>query len=70
MTNYPNMPESAQKNVDFVTEKLINGELGEDYTDYPADLKNALDNQTKGQIKLNVLNPEEIEKKRNERKQA
>lgn len=60
MTNYPNMPESAQENVDFVTEKIIDGEMGDRYDDYPADLQKALDKQTKGEIKLNVLNPEEV----------
>lgn len=68
MVNYPNMPESAQKNIDFVTDKIVKGELGDNYDDYPVDLQKALDNQTKGQIKLKVLTPEEIEAKRQESK--
>jgi len=68
MTNYPNMPESAQKNIDYVTDKIVKGELGDKYDDYPVDLQKALDNQTKGQIKLKVLTPEEIEAKRQEAK--
>jgi len=68
MVNYPNMPESAQKNIDFVTDKIVKGELGDRYDDYPVDLQKALDNQTKGQIKLKVLTPEEIEAKRQEAK--
>lgn len=68
MVNYPNMPESAQKNIDYVTDKIVKGELGDNYDDYPVDLQKALDNQTKGQIKLKVLTPEEIEAKRQEAK--
>ncbi len=68
MVNYPNMPESAQKNIDFVTDKIVKGELGDKYDDYPVDLQKALDNQTNGQIKLKVLTPEEIEAKRQEAK--
>ena len=34
--------------------------MGDRYDDYPADLQKALDKQTKGEIKLNVLNPEEV----------
>jgi len=68
MVNYPNMPESAQRNIDYVTDKIVKGELGDKYDDYPVDLQKALDNQTKGQIKLKVLTPEEIEAKRQEAK--
>ena len=68
MTNYPNMPESAQKNIDFVTDKIVSGELGDKYDDYPVDLQKALEKQTNGQIKLRVLTPEEIEAKRQESK--
>ena len=68
MTNYPNMPESAQKNIDFVTDKIVKGELGDKYDDYPVDLQKTLDKQTNGQIKLKVLTPEEIEAKRQESK--
>ena len=68
MVNYPNMPESAQKNIDYVTDKIVKGELGDNYDDYPVDLQKALDSQTKGQIKLKVLTPEEIEAKRQDSK--
>lgn len=61
MTNYPNMPESAQKNIDWVTENIVNGNLDSTYTDYPQDVQKSLDNETKGQIKLTVKTKEEIE---------
>ena len=69
MTNYPNMPESAQENIDYVTEKIIDGELGSNYDDYPVDLQKALDKQTKGEIKLTVLNPEEVKTAREAKQQ-
>ena len=67
MKNYPNMPRSIQRNIDEVTERIINGNLGDKYDDYPVDLQKAVDKETEGVVKLTVKNPEEIEKAREER---
>ena len=67
MKNYPNMPRSIQRNIDEVTERIINGNLGDKYDDYPVDLQKAVDKETDGVVKLTVKNPEEIEKAREER---
>lgn len=67
MTNYPNMPESAQKNIDFVTEKIVSGEINEKYTDYPQDVQKTLETETEGEIKLTVKSKEEIEEMRKAR---
>jgi len=67
MENYPNMPRSVQRNIDEVTERIINGNLGSRYDDYPLDLQQAIDRETDGVIKLKVKNPEEIDKAREER---
>ena len=61
------MPRSVQRNIDEVTERIINGNLGSRYDDYPLDLQQAIDRETDGVIKLKVKNPEEIDKAREER---
>ena len=67
MKNYPNMPRSIQRNIDEVTERIINGNLGDKYDDYPIDLQKAVARETDGVVQLQVKNPEEIEKAREER---
>ena len=66
-TNYPSMPYNVQKYADSVTERIISGDIGPKFVDYPKDLKVAVESETKGAIKVKVLNPEEINKKRAEK---
>lgn len=65
--NYPNMPRSAQRNIDKVTEEIINNKIGGNYEDWAVDVKKALFKETEGKISVKVLNPEEIKKARAER---
>lgn len=67
MENFPNMPRSVQRNIDEVTERIINGNLGSRYDDYPLDIQATMNRETGGLIKLDVKNPEEIDKAREER---
>ena len=67
MENFPNMPRSVQRNIDEVTERIINGNLGGRYDDYPLDIQATMNRETGGIIKLEVKNPEEIDKAREER---
>ena len=67
MENFPNMPRSVQRNIDEVTERIINGNLGTRYDDYPLDIQATMNRETGGIITLEVKNPEEIEKAREER---
>ena len=67
MENFPNMPRSVQRNIDEVTERIIQGNLGGRYDDYPMDVKQTMNRETGGIIRLEVKNPEEIEKARAER---
>lgn len=67
MKEYPNMPRSVQRNIDEVTERIINGDLGTKYEDYPTDLQKTVDTETRGIIKLKVKNSEEIEAERKKR---
>lgn len=67
MQNFPNMPRSVQRNIDEVTERIINGNLGGSYDDYPVDIQKTMDRETGGLVKIKVKNPEEIDKAREER---
>lgn len=67
MENFPNMPRSVQRNIDEVTERIIVGNLGARYDDYPLDIQQTMNRETGGIIRLKVKNPEEIEKAREER---
>ena len=67
MENFPNMPRSVQRNIDEVTERIIKGNLGDRYDDYPLDIQATMNRETGGLIKLEVKNPEEIDKAREER---
>ena len=67
MENFPNMPRSVQRNIDEVTERIINGNLGDRYDDYPLDIQATMQRETGGLIKLEVKNPEEIDKAREEK---
>lgn len=67
MENFPNMPRSVQRNIDEVTERIINGNLGSRYDDYPLDIQATMARETGGLITLEVKNPEEIDKAREER---
>lgn len=67
MENFPNMPRSVQRNIDEVTERIIQGNLGARYDDYPMDIQATMERETGGLIKLDVKNPEEIDKARDER---
>ena len=64
MENFPNMPRSVQKNINEVTERIINGNLGQKYDDYPEDIKKTFHRETDGVIKLQVKDPQEITKAR------
>lgn len=66
MENFPNMPRSVQRNIDEVTERIINGNLDQRYTDYPSDVKSTFNRETNGTIKIKVKNAEEIKKARQE----
>lgn len=67
ISRYPSMPYNVQQFCDAVTDKVVSGEIGPHFVDYPKDLKVAVEKETQGKITLNVLNPEEINKKREEK---
>lgn len=67
MEEYPNMPRSSQRYIDEVTERIVVGEVGERYDDYPVDLEKTLKRETEGVIRLKVKTPEEIDKIREEK---
>ena len=64
---HPEYPRKAQEHLEHVQARLINGELGRDYNDWPVDVRASLSKESGGRMNLKVLNPETIERMRNER---
>lgn len=64
---HPEYPRKAQEHVEHVQARLINGELGKNYNDWPVDVRASLSKESGGRMNLKVLNPETIERMRNER---
>lgn len=64
---HPEYPRKAQEHLEHVEARLINGELGRDYNDWPVDVRASLSKESGGRMNLKVLNPETIERMRNER---
>lgn len=67
MEKYPDMPYNTQRYVDEVTDRIVKGEVGAHYDDYPIDVEKVMKTETQGVIKLKVKNPEEIDKIREEK---
>ncbi|MGN0014047.1 MAG: HNH endonuclease [Candidatus Gastranaerophilaceae bacterium] len=64
---HPEYPRKAQEHLEHVQARLINGELGRDYNDWPVDVRASLSKESGGRMNLKVLNPETIERMRNEK---
>ena len=64
---HPEYPRKAQEHVEHVEARLINGEIGKDYNDWPIDVRASLSKESGGRMTLKVLNPSTIENMRRER---
>lgn len=64
---HPEYPRKAQEHIEHVQARIINGEIGRDYNDYPVDVRASLSNESGGRMVLKVLNPETIENMRRQR---
>ncbi|MCR5261199.1 MAG: HNH endonuclease [Candidatus Gastranaerophilales bacterium] len=64
---HPEYPRKAQEHVEHVEARLINGEIGKDYNDWPIDVRASLSKESGGRMVLKVLNPSTIENMRRER---
>ena len=65
---HPEYPRKAQEHIEHVQARLINGEISRSYTDYPVKVRDSLSNESNGRMVLKVLNPETIERMREQRK--
>lgn len=61
---HPEYPRKAQEHIEHVQARLINGEIGQEYNDYPVDVRGSLSKESGGRMVLKVLNPETIENMR------
>lgn len=61
---HPEYPRKAQEHVEHVEARLINGEIGKDYNDWPIDVRGSLSKESGGRMTLKVLNPSTIENMR------
>ena len=64
---HPEYPRKAQEHLEHVQARLINGELGENYNDWPVDVRASLAKESGGRMQLKVLNPSTIERMRREK---
>lgn len=64
---HPEYPRKAQEHVEHVQARLINGELGTDYNDWPVDVRASLSKESGGRMTLKVLNPSTIAEMRKAR---
>lgn len=64
---HPEYPRKAQEHVEHVEARLINGELGRDYNDWPVDVRASLSKESGGRMQLKVLNPSTIENMRKQK---
>lgn len=64
---HPEYPRKAQEHVEHVEARLINGEVGRDYNDWPVDVRASLSSESGGRMVLKVLNPSTIENMRKQK---
>lgn len=57
---HPEYPRKAQEHIEHIEARIINGEIGSDYNDWPVDVKASLTKESGGRMKLQVLNPDTI----------
>lgn len=57
---HPEYPRKAQEHIEHIEARIINGEIGSDYNDWPVDVKASLTKESGGRMKLQVLTPDTI----------
>lgn len=66
---HPEYPIKVQEHIEFVEQKIVDGEIPEEYDSYPVEINETLTKESNGVMTLKVLNPEVIRELR-EQKQA
>lgn len=64
---HPEYPIKVQGHIEYITQKIVDGEIPSSYDSYPVDIKKTLSNESKGAMKLKVLNPETIKNLREQK---
>lgn len=65
---HPEYPQNAQKHIEYFQQKMIDGEIPEEYNTYPVEVKETLSKESNGRMELKVLNPEKIQQLREAKK--
>lgn len=66
---HPEYPIKVQTHIEYVEQKIVDGEIPPEYDSYPMDINETLTKESNGVMTLKVLNPEKIKELR-EMKQA
>lgn len=61
---HPEYPIKVQEHIEFVEQKIVDGEIPEDYDSYPVEINQTLTKESNGVMTLKVLTPEKIKELR------
>lgn len=61
---HPEYPIKVQKHIEFVEQKIVDGEISSSYDSYPVEINETLTNESNGVMTLKVLTPEKIKELR------
>ena len=61
---HPEYPIKVQEHIEYVEQKIVDGEIPPEYDSYPVEINQTLTKESNGMMKLKVLNPEKIQELR------
>ena len=64
---HPEYPIKVQEHIEFVEQKIVDGEIPAEYDSYPVDINETLTKESNGAMTLKVLNPEKIRELREQK---
>ncbi|MCR5261635.1 MAG: HNH endonuclease [Candidatus Gastranaerophilales bacterium] len=64
---HPEYPIKVQEHIEYVEQKIVDGEIPAEYDSYPVDINETLTKESNGMMTLKVLNPEKIRELREQR---
>lgn len=64
---HPEYPIKVQEHIEYVEQKIVDGEIPESYDSYPVDIRETLSKESNGAMVLKVLNPEKIKELREQK---
>lgn len=64
---HPEYPIKVQEHIEYVEQKIVDGEIPAEYDSYPVDIRETLSKESNGAMILKVLNPEKIKELREQK---